>query len=320
MSMPLLMPLLILLVTGGALLLIVMGVRMPAKEVSIEERLAAFAERPIPLEQLELQRSFVERVIRPLILTWTRRIARFTPKQNGERLRISLLEAGSPRGLGVVEFMGLRGVMALLLGGSALLMVVFTGATFRPISVFGLPIPGILLFPAPLALLGYTIPGIWLGQKISRRKKAIQKALPDAIDLLTISVEAGLGFDPAIGRVAEKWDNELSREFSRLLQDMRIGKQRREALREVSIRCGVDDLRIFISSIIQADQLGVSITQVLRVQSQQMRMKRRQRAEEQAHKAPIKMLFPMVFLIFPAMYVIILGPVAPTVWSSFGGQ
>ena len=143
--------------------------------------------------------------------------------------------------------------------------------------------------------------------------------MPDAIDLLTISVEAGLGFDPAIQRVAEKWDNELTREFRRLLQDMRVGKQRREALREVAIRCGVDDLRVFISSIVQADQLGVSITQVLRIQSQQMRIKRRQRAEELAHKAPIKMLFPMVFLIFPAMYVIILGPAIPQVFSTFGG-
>src|SRR3954467_494771 len=159
-----LVPLLILLVTGGALLLIVVGVRMPAKEVSIEDRLAAFAERPIPLEQLELQRSFSDRVLRPLMLTWTRRIARFTPKQNAERLRIALMEAGSPRGLGVVEFMGLRGVMALLLGGTALLLTIFTGSTFRPISVIGLHIPGILLFPAPLTMLGYTIPGIWLNQ------------------------------------------------------------------------------------------------------------------------------------------------------------
>src|SRR4051794_37745437 len=315
-----LVPLLILLVTGGALLLIVVGVRMPAKEVSIEERLTAFAERPIPLEQLELQRSFSDRVLRPLMLTWTRRIARFTPKQNAERLRIALMEAGSPRGLGVVEFMGLRGVMALLLGGTALLLTIFTGSTFRPISVIGLHIPGILLFPAPLAAIGYIIPGIWLSQRISKRKKEIQKSLPDAIDLLTISVEAGLGFDPALQRVAEKWDNELCQEFRHLLQDMRIGKQRREALREVSIRCGVDDLRVFISSIIQADQLGVSITQVLRVQSQQMRIKRRQRAEELAQKAPIKMLFPMVFLIFPAMYVIILGPAVPTIFASFGGQ
>jgi tight adherence protein C len=311
-----LIPLLILVMTGMAVALIVIGARLPAKEVSVEERLAAFAERPVPLEQLELQRPFADRVLRPLLGTWARRIARFTPKQNVERLRTALMEAGSPNGLGVVEFMGLRGIMALLLGGSAVFVTVFTGSTLHPF----FHIPGIILFPGVLAVMGYLIPGIWLGQKIRKRKKEIQKALPDAIDLLTISVEAGLGFDPALQRVAEKWDNELSREFRRLLQDMRIGKPRRDALREVAVRCGVDDLRVFISSIVQADQLGVSITQVLRVQSQQMRIRRRQRAEELAQKAPIKMLFPMVFLIFPAMYVIILGPAIPTVVNNFGGK
>ena len=311
------LPLLILLITGTALVLIVMGARLPAKEVSIEDRLAHFAERPVPLEQLELERPFSERVLRPLLRTWTVRAARFTPKQNVERLRVALMEAGNPSNLGVVEFMGLRGVMAVLLGGAALFITIFTGSTLRPINILGIGIPGILLFPGPLTIFGYQLPGIWLNQKIRKRKKEIQKALPDAIDLLTISVEAGLGFDPALQRVAEKWDNELSREFKRLLQEMRIGKPRRDALREVAIRCGVDDLKVFISSIVQADQLGVSITQVLRVQSEQMRMRRRQRAEELAHKAPIKMLFPMVFLIFPAMYVIILGPTVPTVVEQF---
>ncbi len=315
-----LIPVLLLLMVGMSLALIVVGVRMPAKEVSIEERLAAFAERPIPLEQLELQRPFSERVLRPFLVGWARRLARFTPKQNAERLRIALLEAGSPSGIGVVEFMGLRAVMLVLLGGAALFLTIFTGSILRPINLQVIKVPGILLFPGPMAMLGYTIPGIWLNQRIRKRQKEILRALPDAIDLLTISVEAGLGFDPALARVAEKWDNELCREFRHLLQDMRIGKQRRDALREVAIRCGVDDLRVFISSIVQADQLGVSITQVLRVQSQQMRMRRRQRAEELAQKAPIKMLFPMVFLIFPAMYVIILGPAIPTVYSSFAGK
>jgi tight adherence protein C len=312
-----LIPILILAMTGAALALIAVGARMPAKEVSIEERLAAFAERPRPLEELELERPFAERVLRPLFRTWTRRIARFTPKQNMERLRQALLEAGSPSNLGPVEFMGLRGGMAVLLGGAALLITIVTGSSLRPIHIGALGVPGILLFPVPLGLLGYTLPGIWLNQKIRSRKKEIQKSLPDAIDLLTISVEAGLGFDPALARVAEKWDNALSKEFRRMLHEIRIGKPRRDAMREVAIRCGVDDLRVFVSSIVQADQLGVSITQVLRVQSQQMRVRRRQRAEELAQKAPIKMLFPMVFLIFPAMYVIILGPAVPQVWNTF---
>jgi tight adherence protein C len=173
-----------------------------------------------------------------------------------------------------------------------------------------------MLFPIVIAAVGYMVPGIWLSRKIKARRKEIQLALADVIDLLTISVEAGLGFDPAMQRVVEKWQNALTQEFGRMLSEMRIGKSRREAMKEMTKRCNVDDLNVFISSIIQADQLGVSITQVLRVQSQQMRMRRRQRAEEQAHKAPIKMLFPMVFLIFPALYIVILGPAVPQIMGS----
>jgi tight adherence protein C len=134
---------------------------------------------------------------------------------------------------------------------------------------------------------------------------------------LTISVESGLGFDPALMRVAEKWDNALTQEFGRLLSEMRIGKSKRQGLREMADRCGVDDLRVFVSSVVQADQLGVAISQVLRIQSEAMRLKRKQRAEEAAHKAPIKMLFPMIFLIFPAIYVVILGPAIPQIANSF---
>jgi tight adherence protein C len=155
------------------------------------------------------------------------------------------------------------------------------------------------------------MPGMWLSRKTKERQKGIQMALADAIDLLTISVEAGLGFDPALQRVADKWENELTWEFRRMLHEMRVGKSRREAMRELANRCNVDDLNIFVSSIIQADQLGVSITQVLRTQSRQLRIRRRQRAQEQAQKAPIKMLFPMALLIFPALYVVLLGPAIP---------
>jgi tight adherence protein C len=169
-----------------------------------------------------------------------------------------------------------------------------------------------------MLVVGYILPGIWLGQKIGKRKKEILKALPDAIDLLSISVEAGLGFDQALSRVAVKWDNELSWEFQRMLSEMRVGKSRREALKELAARTGVDDLATFVTSIVQADQLGVSITQVLRIQAVQLRQRRRQRAEEQAHKAPILMLFPMIFLIFPAIYVVILGPAIPQVMKSLG--
>jgi tight adherence protein C len=171
--------------------------------------------------------------------------------------------------------------------------------------------------PFVLAALGWIVPNAWLSRRISQRKRAIQRALPDAIDLLVISVEAGLGFDQALLRVVEKWDNELTREFARTLSEMRMGIPRRQALRDLARRVNVDDLNVFIASLVQADQLGVSISQVLRAQANQMRLRRRQRAQELAHKAPIKMIFPMVFLIFPALYVVILGPAIPRIVEAF---
>ena len=218
-----------------------------------------------------------------------------------------MVEAGSPPKLGVSEFLGLRIVLGVLCGGLIFLLFALSGSSLM----------NLLLFPILVAAVGYMIPGIWLSRKIKDRKKSICISLPDAIDLLTISVEAGLGFDPALHRVADKWDNELTFEFRRMLHEMRIGKSRRESMRELANRCGVDDLDVFVSSIIQADQLGVSITQVLRSQSRQLRIRRRQRAEEPAHKAPIKMLFPMAMLIFPALFAVILGPAIPRIMLAF---
>jgi tight adherence protein C len=306
MTTTLLLPLLIAL-GGCAALLVYMGVHKPAGVISIEERLAQFAERPMTLEELELTLPFRERVLIPVVLKLSRRLARFTPRSNLEKLRQNLQEAGSPSRLGVNEFLGLRIVLGAGCGGGIFILFAVTGGSLKTL----------LLFPLAIAGMGYMIPGVWLSKKIKARRKEIQLALADVIDLLTISVEAGLGFDPAMQRVVDKWQNALTSEFGRMLSEMRIGKSRREAMKEMSKRCNVDDLNVFISSIIQADQLGVSITQVLRIQSKQMRMRRRQRAEELAHKAPIKMLFPMVFLIFPALYIVILGPAVPQIANSF---
>jgi tight adherence protein C len=132
--------------------------------------------------------------------------------------------------------------------------------------------------------------------------------LPDTIDVLSISVEAGLGFDAAITRICQKTDNPLTVEFDKYLTEIRLGKARREALRQIQSRTGVDDLNTFIGAVIQADQLGVSIAKILRTQSEQLRMKRRQRAEQLAQQAPLKMLFPMILFIFPSVFVVILGP------------
>jgi tight adherence protein C len=206
-------------------------------------------------------------------------------------------------------FSGMR--MALFI----LLLVIAGSVTFGQ----GMPASQALMYTAIGGVLGYLLPGMWLGQQIKKRKHNIVKALPDALDLLTISVEAGLAFDLALMRVSEKWDNELSNEFKRVLTDTRLGRARRDALKDMAVRTGVEDVQTFTAAIIQAEQLGVSIGKILRIQSDQMRIRRRQRAEEAAHKAPIKMLIPMAFLIFPSLFVVILGPAVPRLMQSLGG-
>jgi tight adherence protein C len=151
-------------------------------------------------------------------------------------------------------------------------------------------------------------PVLWIRSKISKRQDSIVKALPDALDLLAICVEAGLGFDQAMGKVYEKWDNDLAVAFGRVLREIQLGKLRREALKDMSDRMDVPDVTSFTAAVIQADQLGVSMTKILRVQSDQMRVKRRQRAQEKAHQAPVKMMIPMVLLIFPSLWIVLLGP------------
>jgi tight adherence protein C len=304
-SMPIL--LLVVVIAVFAVVAVFVGMRRPDKAVLIEERLLQFGNRVPTLEEVELQLPFSDRVLMPALKNLSTKAGRFAPSQNAARLRQQLLEAGAPKGLGPTEFTGIRILMAGGLGGLLLLMVLASSMSLILT----------ILFPVGIAVLGYMMPGVWLSSRIKRRKKEVTRSLPDAIDLLTISVEAGLGFDPALARVVEKWDNTLTRELGRMLSEIRMGSSRREAMRDVANRVNVEDLNTFISAVIQADQLGVSISTVLRTQSKQMRQKRRQRAEEQAHKAPLKMLFPMIFLIFPSIYIVILGPAVPHVLSAF---
>jgi tight adherence protein C len=298
----------IILMIVSSLGLVVFGYRRANQDIVIEDRLTQYGHREITsLTELELEQPFQDRILFPILRKLSRLGRRFTPRTAMDNLRQELVEAGSPSGIGPVEYIGIRVATALSLSGIVLLLFILGGAGL----LMGIGLSAFML------LLGYMLPGFWLKRKISARKKSVQTSLPDAIDLLTISVESGLGFDPALTRVIEKWDNELTREFGRMLSEIRMGKSRREAMRELAQRVNVEDLNVFTSSMIQADQLGVSISQVLRVQSQQMRMRRRQRAEEQAHKAPVKMLFPMVFLIFPALYIVLLGPAIPRLLESF---
>jgi tight adherence protein C len=225
---------------------------------------------------------------------------RFSPAKSQEALQHKLDLAGNPYEM--TRFTGTRVLAAILLGG--------LGIAGFFLTVKNLPWIQRILMPAVGAGLGYFMPVMSLGSKISKRQKDIVRSLPDALDLLTICVEAGLGFDAAMAKVAEKWDNELCMAFNRVIQELQLGKLRREALREMADRMEVSDVSTFVAAIIQAEQLGVSIARVLRIQSDQMRMRRRQRAEELAGQAGIKMLPAIAFLIFPAIFIILLGPAA----------
>jgi len=289
--------------------LIVVSMMRPAQTDVIGDRLSQFTERTMTLDELELQQPYSQRVLLPLMRTILGQLGKFGPKQSAERLKVSIQQAGNPANLTPVMFSGMR--MALFI----LLLVIAGAVTFGQ----GMPASKALMYTAVGGVLGYLLPGMWLGRQIKTRKHNILKALPDALDLLTISVEAGLAFDLALTRVADKWDNELSKEFKRALTDTRLGRSRRDALKDMAQRTGVEDVQTFVAAIIQAEQLGVSIGKILRIQSDQMRIRRRQRAEEAAHKAPILMLIPMAFLIFPSLFVVILGPAVPKLMTSLGG-
>jgi tight adherence protein C len=283
-----------------AVMLIVLGIASPRPADQVEARLVEYGGRAVSLEELELAQPFSDRVIVPLIQASAQFMARFTPQRSLEATAHKLELAGNPNNWTATEFLGIRGLAGLVLGALTFSLLFLTEAN----------VGQRLLFTVVMGVLGFFLPVLWLGSRIRRRQDEIVKTLPDVLDLLCISVEAGLPFDGAMQRVAEKWDNELSRGFSRILNEMRVGKSRKEALRDLADRMDVPDVTSFVAALIQADQLGISIAKVLRIQSEQMRIKRRQRAEEKAQKAPIKMLFPMTFLIFPTILIVILGPAA----------
>lgn len=214
---------------------------------------------------------------------------RFVRRETRNIYEEKLMAAGYPMGLNVDSFLALKYIVFILT------------------LVLGVISRSILIFIA-LGALGLLIPNFFLKTSEKNRKTLILKSLPDVLDLLSVSVEAGLGFDQAIQKVTEKTRGPLSEEFDKTLQEINMGKQRREALRDMANRIDVEDVTVFLSSIIQADQLGVSITNVLRAQAQQGRTNRRLRAEEKAQKTPIKMLVPLVLFVFPSLLIVLLGP------------
>jgi tight adherence protein C len=289
-----------LLVIGIVIALLVIARRRPREASNLEARLAEYSERdtPVTLEEIELSASFSERVIYPAIDGLSKFVSQFTPAQTMENIKHKLDLAENPGNLTPANFLAIRFVAMFVLGG----------LVFGLMLIADLPTSRRILFTVVTTVLGYFLPVLWLGSKIKRRQSEIVKQLPDSLDLLTICVEAGLGFDQAVQQVVEKQDNELARAFNRYLQECRLGKIRRDALQSMASRMEVPDVTSFVAAIVQADQLGVSMAKILRIQSDQMRVRRRQRAEQKAHQAPIKMLFPMVFLIFPSIFIVLLGP------------
>lgn len=292
----------VMLVVGGVILvgLVYIGMRDDKGRDPLQERLAQYEDKELPqsLEDIELSLSFKDRVIVPMGRKIAELTTKFTPQKQIEDTRHKLELAGMTLEPG--SFFAMRIFMTFALGlGAFVVFFVLSSST---------PQTTAILFTLGAFFLGYFFPSMWLNSKIKRRQQSIVRALPDALDLLVICVEAGLGFDMAMGKVYEKWNNELSIAFGRVLREIQLGKPRREALRDMSRRMDVPDVTAFIAAIIQADQLGVSMSKILRVQSDQMRVKRRQRAQEKAHQAPVKMMIPMVFLIFPAIWIVLLGP------------
>jgi tight adherence protein C len=250
------------------------------------------------LSELELQQPFFDRTVRPVAVRLSTAVARITSSSFTERTEKRLAMAGNPGDMRVTDWLGIKAIGAGVGGALFFLVVGILGNNLTM---------GILLGLVGIGI-GYIGPEFWLGRRVRGRQKKILTGIPDALDLLTISVRAGLGFDAALGKVVEKMKGPLVDEFRRALAEVRVGKTRRDALRDIIPRTEVQPLTNFIGAIIQAEQLGVSISKVLQVQSEQLLIERRQRAEEQAAQAPIKMLFPLVGCIFPSLFIVILGP------------
>jgi tight adherence protein C len=283
-------------------LLVVLGMRESGKQDALQARLEEFAERGeiANLEDIELSQPLRDRVILPLARSLGELALKFTPQNAIQGTSRKLELAGSPRGLDPTVFLSMR------MAGISLGFVLLVVATIAPEGSF-LKGKG-LLYGIPAGALGFFLPELWLSGKISRRQNNIRKAMPDALDLLTICVEAGLGFDAAMAKVYEKWDNELGTALGRVIREVQLGKLRKDALKDMADRIGISEMTSFVAAVIQSEQLGVSMAKVLRIQADQMRMKRRQMAEEEAHKAPIKMLIPMAFLIFPSICIVLMAP------------
>jgi tight adherence protein C len=296
-------PAVLALFAGLGVLLIFIGLaRTPSRNTAemVAQRLSVYGgEKQLTLEEVELQRPFSERFLRPAIERLGSIMSRSTPQKARQNLMNRLDLAGRPGNLTPEDFAAVRIVAAAVMAAVGLLIgLLLANPVYLVISV------------ALGAALGFYLPVLWLKQKVDARRAEIQKGLPDAMDLLVIAVDAGLGFDAALARVTDKYKNALSDEFAKVLREVSLGRPRLEAMDEMGRSSGVEDLHNFIQAIIQSEQFGTGIGKILRIQADEMRRKRRQRAQEKAAQATLKMMLPMVGCIFPTLWIVLLGPAA----------
>jgi len=302
----------IVLIFVAILVVVVTLASAPSENTGVNRSMAVLeALTSAPKEMKgELDAPFADRVLAPLLARAQGLGRRLTPADANERIHAKLELAGNPGGW-TADRVSAGKVIGF--GAALVLSLLFT-------AVLGLGFLPTLGVVVAASIAGYMAPNMYLYQRAYERAEVMQRSLPDAIDLLTISVESGLGFDAAVAQVARNTDGPLADEFSRMLQEMQIGRGRSEALRSMAERTNLPDLRGFVSAMVQADAFGIPIGQVLRVQSSEIRVKKRQWAEEKAQKVPVKILVPLIFCILPCLFIAVLGPAGITIMDNFRGR
>jgi tight adherence protein C len=293
MNMTLIVPILTFVTTG----LFVMALMPTRSTVTLRQRLAPYGARIAPSRERALAGSFFDRVLRPASKGIARLAMVIAPSTIHAKAQLELSKAGDP--MTVEQYMALR-LVAMI--GAPLVYVLFNARTGQPLSAMSLMLVGALF------LTGGRFSSWWVRRSAKKRQEQIERELPSALDLITVCMEAGLSFDSGVAKVVEKTKGPLAEELAHVLQDVQLGKSRREALRELGRRIDVRDVSALVAAIVQADQMGMSLAPVMRAQSDDLRLRRKQRAEETAMKAPVKMLFPLILFIMPSSMLVLLGP------------
>ena len=296
----------LIFISASLLFYIVGGILFSNKQLVGERMDSISSMYSLSEEEDEMKKPFIERVINPAYQKIVTTLGNITPASINKKYEKMIMQAGVGKTLTPGSMISIQVMLAMVFGSVLFLLFSLLNANSN------------MMLIALFGLLGFFLPYIILNSNAAKRQVMIQKSLPDLLDLLYISVEAGLGFDMALKKAAEKMPGPLSVEINKAMDDIAKGRDRQDALRGIVRRTGVDDLNTFITAVIQSEQLGTNIASMLRIQSTVMRQKRRQRAEETAMKIPIKMLFPLVFFLFPSLFVVILGPSVISIIETLG--